>query len=188
MQELPAVFNFKENVLVPCVVSTFFGLAAAVVTLACLLKLGENPVWLVPGVAAGALTFVLLRFAFNSFRLAQSVEVTPQSIVSTSQARGRIEIDWREVRRVSEQALKGDNVRRAMPGLEIMLSMYINLPLASSGERPGLILIEGPDNQNIIIRSHLLYPHRLEQLRNAISRYAPGSSKGMQVLHLNLNN
>lgn len=171
-----------------CVVSTFFGLAAAVVTLACLIKIGDNPIWLVPGLAAALLTVVLLLFAFNSFRYRQVISITPQSISSRSLGRGRIEIPWPEVEKVAEDELKGENVRRAMPGLEVILAMYINLPIASNGERRSLIVIKGSGERDIVLRSHLLYPHRLEQLRQAINSYAPRAGQGQRLLRLNLNN
>lgn len=188
MDGLPANFSFKENVLVLCIVSAFFGLAAAVVTLACFIKVGDSLVWLVPGLAAALLTLFLLLFSFNAFRSRQIVSITPQSIRSRSSARGEVEIPWHEVEKVAEDALKGENVRRAMPGLEVILAMYINLPIASNGEGRSLITIKGPGERTITLRSHLLYPHRLEQLRQAISRYAPQAGQGARLLRLNLNN
>ncbi len=189
-ENLPTSFSFKENVLVPCVVSTFFGLAAAVVALACLLKVGENFFWLIPGVAAAALTVTLLLFAFNSLRFRQVVTISPQTITSRSLAYGSIEIPWRDVTKISREDMKGENMRRSMPGLEMMLAMYINLPLVSGGEQKAIILIEaeGANERRIALRSHLLYPHRLEQLRLAAERYAPDSSQGMKMLRLNVNN
>jgi hypothetical protein len=188
MDALPTSFTFKENILIRSVVSLFFGASAAVVAVACLIKVSDGVVWLVPGIAAIALTVVLLIFAFNSWRYRQVINISPRGITSRSPGRGEIEIPWYEVESISEKELKGENLRRAMPGVEIMISMYMFLPLASGTERRALFIIQGRDERSIVLRSHLIYPHRLDQLRHAVDNYAGRASHAMKMLKLNLNN
>ncbi len=188
MESLPNNFSFKETILVPCVVSSFFGVAAAVIALACFLKISENPIWLVPGLAAVGIVIVLFRFAINTLRYRQVITINSDMISSQCWAKGEIKILWSDVDKVSEEEIKGENLRRAMPGLETMISMYINLPLAGGTFRKSRIIIQGVGGREITLRTHMLYPHRLEQLRHAISRYAPAGGLGAKFLRLNINN
>lgn len=170
------------------VVSLFFALTSIVVALACLIKVSDGLAWLIPGLGAVALTLTLLIFAFNSWRYRQVVAVTSQSITSHSPGRGHVEIAWPEIENIREEELKGENLRRAMPGIEVIISMYMYLPLASDTEHRSLFIIQGKGAQSITLRSHLIYPHRLEQLRHALDNYAGRASQAMRMLRLDLNN
>jgi len=190
MDSFPANLSFKENVLPACLVSTVFGIVTAVVSLALFFKVSDNFLLLIPGLLLLALSFLLLRFALTSFLSRQIVTITPKSLTSRSLARGNIEINWPEVSKVSEEDLnlKLGKVAGIMPNLEIIMALYLPIPVINGVAGRSLLVIESRDERKISLRSHLLYPHRLEQLRQAISRYAPRSGSAARILKLNLNN
>jgi hypothetical protein len=62
-----------------------------------------------------------------------------------------------------------------------MLSLYLNLPFLAGIERRANLVFEAGPDRVIALREHLIYPHRLDQLRQAIGRYAPPRSKAVPI-------
>jgi hypothetical protein len=187
MQNLPASFTFKENILIRGFISFFFGLAATVIAVAAALKLGDGPVWIILFGAAVLLALFLFYYIFVSIRYRQVITVTSRELTSISPALGATQIAWRDITDIREVQTRIERVRSAAPLVEVMLSLYFNLPFLAGIERRGLLVFEAGDKR-IEIRQHLIYPHRLDQLRQAIERYAPSRRQGEQYLKLNLNN
>ncbi len=193
MQQYASSFKFKENVAIPSSVSFLFGLAALVIAVAAALKAGDGLVWLVLSLAALGLAGMLFYFVYISLRYRQIITVTPQEISSQSRAYGLKKIQWREITDIREVQTRIEKVRSAAPLVEVMLSLYLNLPFQSGGERRGLLQFEAGPERNIAIRQHLIYPHRLDELRQAIFRFAPTparnrESDGGEFLKINSNN
>ncbi len=188
MQNSLSSFNFKENILTRCFISFFFGVAAVVITVAAILKLGDGLAWIVLGVAAALLALSLFYFVIISVRNRQVINVTARDITSQSTAFGTIQIPWREITDIREVQTRIERVRSAAPLVEVMLSLYLNLPFLAGIERRALLVFEAGEDRRIEIRQHLIYPHRLDQLQQAIERYAPVRTQGEKFLKLNLNN
>jgi hypothetical protein len=188
MQNLPASFTFNENILIRCFICFFFGLAALVIAVAAALKLGDGPDWIILFLAAVLLALFLFYFIFVSIRYRQVITVTSQNLTSVSPALGTTQIPWRDITDIREVQTRIERARSAAPLVEVMLSLYFNLPFLAGIERRGLLVFEAGDKSRIEIRQHLIYPHRLDQLRQAIERYAPSRRQGEQYLKLNLNN
>ncbi len=188
MQDGPNSFTFKENVLIRGFICLFFGLAALIITVAALIKIKDNLLWVFPALGAGLFAFSLFYFLVNSVRQRQIVTVTPTEIVSRSRSAGIKRIAWQNITDIREVQTRIERVRSAAPLIEVMLSMYINLPFLAAGERRALLVFEaGPDNR-IALRQHLIYQHRLDELRRAGLRYAPPRNPTENLLKVNSNN
>lgn len=179
-------FSFKENMLTRVFVCFFFGLAAGILATAAFLKLRDGLVWLILAVAASALMLSLFYLIFSSLRTARTVLVTPEGIAVRSRDEGEKYLAWREVQQVKEVQTRIEKVRSAAPLIEVMLSLYLNLPFMGGLERRGQIVIDGGVRGQIIIRQHLVYPHRLVQLQEAADRYVFSRATPM-FLHLSKN-
>jgi hypothetical protein len=188
MYDLPETLTVKENILSRCFASFFFGLAAAVLAVASALKLGDGPIWIILFVASASLAFILFYYILVSIRYRQVIEITSTALTSRSMALGTVQIPWYEILDIREIHNRFEQVRSAAPLIEVMLSLYLNLPFLVGIERRGTLLFEAENNRQIAVRQHLLYPHRLDQLRHAIERYAPPPRRpNAPFLNLNMN-
>jgi hypothetical protein len=180
-------FTFKENMLNRVFVSFFFVLVSGIVALAAFVQLSKGIVWAVLGAAAFGLGLMLLYFIYSSFRSQRTVTVSPQGIRSYSRAEGERSLGWREMTSVKEIQTRTEKVRSASPMVEVMLAMYINMPFMGGGERRGSLVYNGGERGIISVRQHLLYPHRLAQLREATERYMKqrNTSREQPIFSLN---
>lgn len=184
-------FTFKENILIRSVVSILFGLAAGVVCVAAFIKIfaaDGSPVFLLPALLAALVAVSLFWFFGISFNNRQIVTVTSDSISSRSRTHGLLIVYWHNLARVSETPLVIDKMRGIMPLVEIMLSFYFMVPALGGNERRSLLSFEGKDGTRISLREHLVYPHRLDQLRQAAVLYAPLTSRSQLILKTNTQN
>lgn len=184
-------FIFKENILSRVVVCGLFGLAGIVVAVACVVNVlgGDfNIVYVLPGLLGAILAVVLFWFVVASVRNRQIVSVTPDQISSRSQEHGEVTIYWHNLAKVNQSAIVPENLQGVMPVVEVLASYYFMLPLAGGSDRRGLINLEARDGTRLSLREHLIYPHRLEQLQQAIMLYAPTISRTQLILKINTNN
>ncbi|HEX2916307.1 MAG TPA: hypothetical protein VH186_36435 [Chloroflexia bacterium] len=187
MQSQPSSFTFKENILIRCFVSLLFGIAAIVIAVATFLKVSSGIAWLIPALAAVLLALALFYFVVVSIRTRQIVSVSPQGIISRSRAHPEERIAWYEVTDIREVQNRVEKMRATMPLFEVMLSLYLNLPFLAGIERRALLVFEAGERQ-IALRQHLIYPHRLDELRHAISRFAPSRNPANLFLDVNARN
>ena len=180
-------FTFKENILTRCFVSLFFGLAALIIALAGVLKLKDGLLWAIPTLAAAGLALVLFYYVVISVRSRQVVTVTPTTLTSRSLANGTTQIAWQDITDIREVQTRLERARSMAPLVEVMLSLYFNLPLLASGDRQALLVFEA-GSEKIGLRQHLIYPHRLDELRLAAIRYAPSRNGAERFLKVNTNN
>jgi hypothetical protein len=180
-------FTFKENMLNRVFISFFFALVSGIVALAAFVQLGKGIVWAVLGAAAIGLGLMLLYFIYSSLRSQRTVTISPQGIRSYSRAEGERSITWREMVSAKEVQTRTEKVRSASPMVEVMLAMYFNMPFMGGGERRGSLVYNGGERGIITVRQHLLYPHRLAQLREATERYMKlrAASSELRVFSLN---
>lgn len=184
-------FTFKENILSRVVVCGLFGLAGVIVAIACIVSLlgdGFNFAYILPGLLGAIIAAILFWFVVSSVRNRQVITVTPDQITSSSRQRGSVTIYWHNLAKVNQSAIVPENLQGVMPVVELLASYYFMLPLAGSSERRGLINLEAKDGTRLSLREHLIYPHRLEQLQQAIMLYAPTISRTQLILKINTNN
>ncbi len=174
--------------MIRCFVSFFFGIAAILIAIAAAGKWADNPVWLILGLVALGLGLALFYNIYSALRFRQTVKVTPSSITAESPAKGTTRLAWRDITNIREVQSRVDKARSAAPLVEVMISLYFNLPFLADIQRRGLLVFEAGHAPAIAIRQHLVYPHRLDQLKQAIEQYAPARTQGEQYLKLNLNN
>ena len=182
--------TFKENILIRSVVSILFGLAAGVVAAAAFTKIFTDGgiVFIVPGLLALGLMLVLFWFFVASYNSRQYIAVTPQQLTARSRLRGEQTIYWHNLAKITETPLIIEKIRGIMPLVEIMISYYFLLPLPATSEKRGLLIFEAKDGNLISLREHLLYPHHLDQLRQAAASYAPVLSRSQLMLKSNTQN
>jgi len=184
-------FDFKETILIRSTVSLLFGLAAGVIAVGAFAKAFSSdgsPLFVLPGLVAAGVMLTLFWFFVASYNSRQFVTVTPAQVSSRSRARGVQTIYWHDLAGVSETPFMIEKIRGIMPIVEIMISYYFLLPIPATSERRGLFNLAGKDGTRIVLREHLLFPHRLEQLRQATTLYAPTFSRTQLNLKSNTQN
>jgi|GEM_PF-1945990 len=180
--------SFSETVIARVLFIGFFTLMGGAIVVALLIKVGDNPLWLIPAILAALVVLLLGYVIWASYNSRQHITITPQSISASSSKRGETKIRWLEIEKVYEVQNKTDEIREAYPGLELLLTYYIMLPNTTSGERRGLLIIKAKDGRKIALRQHMIYDYRMDQLLEAIDTYAPSSDPTTEVLRSNMQN
>ena len=184
-------FSFKENILSRSVICILFGFAAGVAGIGALTQAFSPDgilLLVVPGILSLVLMVALFWFFYESFNNRQFIAITPEQISVRSRAHGSHIIQWHNLARVSETPLAMEKIRGVMPIIELMISYYLLIPLAPNNEKRSIFSLEARDGIQIVLREHLIYPHRLEQLRQAATLYAPVPSRTQLILKSNNQN
>lgn len=184
-------FDFKETILIRSTVSLLFSFAAGVIAVGAFTQAFSSdgsPLFVLPGVVAVCVMLALFWFFVESYNSRQFVTVTPVQISSRSRVRGVQTIYWHDLAGVSETPFMIEKIRGIMPIVEIMISYYFLLPIPATSEKRALFNLQGKDGTRIVLREHLLYPYRLEQLRQAATLYSPALSRTQLILKSNTQN
>lgn len=156
--------------------------------MAMFIKVGENPLWLIPAILASLVVLLMGYVIWASYQSRQHITITPQGISVSSRKRGETKMLWLEVEKVYEVQNKTDEIRDAYPGLELLLTYYIMLPNTTSGERRGLLILKAKDGRKIALRQHMIYDYRMDQLLETIETFAPTSDPNFEILRSNIQN
>lgn len=181
-------FTFKENVITIIFVAGVFGLTALVIALAAFIKVSDGLIWALPGIVAAGVAVGLFYFVVNLIRSSQTITVTFHEITGKSIATGMRRIAWHDITDIREVQTRLQKARAAAPLIEVMVSLYFHLPGLATSDRRATLVFETQQGIVLTIRQHLVYPHRMDELRHAIIRYAPPRRQPLEFLKLNSNN
>ncbi|MEI7556328.1 hypothetical protein [Candidatus Chlorohelix sp.] len=180
--------TFSETLLARILFSGFFILMGGAVTVALFLKVADNFWWVFPALLVALLEIGLIYYSWYSYSTRQRVTITPQYLSVYSHKRGETKINWFEIVDVYETQNKADELREALPGLELLITYYIMLPQTTSGGKRGLLVIKAEDGRKIALRQHMIYDHNMHLLLRAIDFYTAYPDPTTEFLRSNNQN